>query len=203
MRRVVLKWSKLPVLDRIDIARYVIKQMAENAAVFPSPNPPLADMEFMVNELHDAQVAAVDGGKDRTRRRNEKLELLINAMNLQILYVQTVTHGDELKTMMAGMEVKSKAHRWPMPEKPKNFKTKLGPYVGSVYLTCSFTKYKKQYVFQMWDEDGGTWKDIQTQSSGRYLHQGLKQGQVCRFRVYAINSRGNGPISNEFRCVAS
>ena len=205
MRKVVLKWDKFSVQDRIKKVRFVVQKMTENAAVFPNPNPPLADLTAQANALEQSEAAASEGGKDRTLKRDEDLRKVIYSMDLQVLYVQTITHGDPDMTALAGMETKSDGTRWPKPEAPLGFMAKPGKYEGSVYMKCKGTKHKKQYVFEMFIEDanGGYWKDIQTQGRNIYLHEGLERGRIYRFRVYASNSAGKGPVSTEATSAAS
>jgi hypothetical protein len=91
---------------------------------------------------------------------------VIYSMDLQALYVQTITLGDPDMTALTGMETKSVGSRWPVPDPPAGFIARPGKYNGSVYMKCNGTKYKKQYVFQMYvdDANGGYWKDIKTQA---------------------------------------
>lgn len=205
MRRVVLKWDKLNVLDKIQKVRFVVQKMTENAGTFPTPNPPLADLTAQADDLEAAETAASEGGKDRTLTRDEALTKMVNSMNLQVLYVQTITLGDEDMTELAGMETQSSGSKWPLPYQPQGFIAKPGKFEGSVYMKCAGTQYKKQYVFQLWDEklNGGEWRDIQTQGSNIYLHEALERGSIYKFRVYAINSAGAGPVSLEATSAAS
>lgn len=205
MRRVVLKWDKLSVLDRIQKTRFVVQKMTENVAIFTTPNPPLADLTTQANELETAETAASEGGKDRTQTRDVALSKMVNSMNLQVLYVQTVTLGDPDMTELAGMDTQSSGSKWPLPHQPQGFIAKPGKFEGSVYMKCAGTKYKKQYVFQLFDEklNGGEWRDIQTQGKNIYLHEGLERGSIYTFRVYAINSAGAGPVSLEATSAAS
>ena len=198
MRKVVLKWDKFSVLQRIKKVRFVVQKMTENAAVFPAPNPDLAALTIQADELDAAETKASEGGKDRTQKRDQALAKVINSMNLEVLYVQTITLGDPDMTELAGMETQSIGSRWPVPYQPTGFIAKPGKFAGSVYLKCDGTKYKRQYVFQqlMVDADGvAYWKDIKTQGRNIYLHEGLERGKIYTFRVYAINSAGSGPVS--------
>ncbi|MCB0755406.1 MAG: fibronectin type III domain-containing protein [Flavobacteriales bacterium] len=179
--------------------------MTENAAVFPTPNPPLADMTDQANKVEAAETAASEGGKDRTLKRDEALSKMVDMTNLQVLYVQTVTLGDPDMTALAGMETQSEPSKWPKPEAPQGFMAKPGEFEGSVYMRCNGVTYKKTYVFQMKveTETGFEWKNIKTQGNRIYLHTGLERGKLYTFRVYASNSAGDGPVSTEATSAAS
>ena len=206
MRIVVLKWDKLTVLQKIQKVRFVVQKMSENVTLFDSPKPSLSELSTQADALDKAEAATVDGGKDRTQKRDVELAKMVDMMNLQVLYVQTVTLGDPDLTALAGMETKSDGSRWPVADAPLGFMAKPGKFDGSVYMKCNGTDYKKQYVFQMYVEtaDGlGEWKNIKSQGSNIYLHTGLERGRIYRFRVFATNAAGNGPVSTEATSAAS
>ncbi len=200
MRKVVLKWGSFTVLQKLGKASFVVSKMTTNAATFPAPDPTLADLSNAIGELADAENDATQGGKDRTLIRDQKLKILEDMMNQEVLYVQTVTQGDELLVAQAGLEVKDEPSKWPVPIRPENLRAKPGQNPGSVYLICNAVQYKKLYVFEMYEEDdagNGQWVEIQTQGKRVYTHTGLERGKVYRFRVYAINSEGRSPYSEE------
>ncbi|MCF8278130.1 MAG: fibronectin type III domain-containing protein [Flavobacteriales bacterium] len=183
----------------------LVGHVCKKHATFPTPNPPLADLALHADALDAAETAASEGGKDRTRLRDAALSKATDDMNLQVLYVQTVTLGDRDMTALAGMETQAVPSEWPVPDMPEGFKVRPGTLEGSIYMFCKNTRYKREYVFEMWVEDtagGGNWKGIQVQTSGRYQHEGLERGKIYRFRVYAKNSKGRGLASSEASCAA-
>ncbi len=205
MRKVVLKWDRLSVLDKIEKVLFVVQKMEENMMVFPNPNPLLANFKDKAEDLAEAEVAASEGGKDRTLARDLLLKEVIDMMDLQVLYVQTVTLGNPDMTALAGMETKTDGSRWPVPLRPQGLIARPGKFDGSVYMRCAGTLYKKLYVFQMLVEvdKAKDWVDLKTQGSNIYLHEGLERGRIYTFRVYAINSAGRGPVSMEATSAAS
>ncbi|MCF8277313.1 MAG: fibronectin type III domain-containing protein [Flavobacteriales bacterium] len=205
MRIVVLKWDKFSVQDKIKKVRFVVQKMTENAAIFDTPDPPLTVLSAQADMLEASEAATADGGKDRTLKRDMDLTKMVEMMDLQVLYVQTVTHGDREMTSLAGMDTKSDGSKWPIPKAPAGFIAKPGEFEGSVYMKCNGTLYKKRYVFQMFVETKdnlGEWKDIKTQGKNIYLHRNLERGRIYRFRVYAGNSAGDGPVSTEATSAA-
>jgi len=205
MKKVVLKWGAFSVLKKVEKVRFVVQKMTENAAVFPTPNPTMTELTNQANALEQAETAASEGGKDRTQVRDEHLVKMMTLMDQEVYYVQGVTKGDPNTTALAGMDTQEVGSSWPLPEKPQGFVAKPGKFNGSVYMRCKGTKYKKQYVFQMLVEtDTGTdWKTIASQGRNTYLHEGLERGRIYRFRVYATNSLGAGPVSLEAESAAT
>ncbi len=223
MKKVVLKWDKFSVLQKINKVRFVVSKMTENATTFPNPDPTMPILGGLADLLETAEANASLGGTDRTETRDIALKNMEDGMDLEVLYVQTVTHGDEVMTGKAGMEVQSVATRWPIPDIPGGFKVRPGNSEGSVYMWCGNTRYKKEYVFEMWVESnvvpptpptppmgtgpspvvvGGSWVSVQSQTGGRYQHEGLVRGKIYRFRVFAQNSKGRSIASSEASCAA-
>lgn len=219
----------MTVLQKIQKTRFVVTKMTLNAAVFPTPNPPLATMTSLADTTEIAEENATQLGKDRIMARDAALAAMEGAMDLQVLYVQSVTLGDTDMTALAGMETQQVGSKWPEPDMPEGFKVRPGSLEGSVYMFCKATRYKKEYVFEMWVEtkvvpvpepippipptpptppapasgtEVGAWVTIQTQTSGRYQHVGLERGRIYRFRVYAKNSKGRSIASSEASCAA-
>lgn len=200
MKKVVLKWGRLSVLMKLSRASNVVSKMTENAVTFPNPDPPLSQISAAISALAASESAAEKGGTDRTRARDQDLEALQGLMNREVLYVQTIALGDGDIAALAGMEVEDDPHEWPVPEKPQNLRGKPGKYAGSVYLIVNSVEYKKLYVFQMWVEDdagNGEWRDIKSGTRRTYTHMNLERGKLYRFRVYASNSKGDSPVSDE------
>jgi hypothetical protein len=185
-------------------ASYVVQKMTENAVVFPNPNPLLATLDDQIATSIAAEVIATDGGKDRTRHRDEQMQLLTNMMDTQVFYVQTITNGDPEMTALAGMETRKDPQKQPTPLKPEKLRVTPGDYLGSVYIIFDPVKYRREYVYQMLraDDTSASWVDIHTSGKFSYLHKGLEQGKVYQFRVFARNASGQSPHSNAISCPA-
>lgn len=76
MKKVVLKWGRSSVLLKLSKAAFVVSKMTQNAAIFPAPDPPLADISSAISDLAAAENEASQGGTDRTMLRDQKLAIL-------------------------------------------------------------------------------------------------------------------------------
>ena len=204
MRRVVFKWAPLTVSQKLMKASFVLQKMTENAVVFPNPNPLLVALDDQISASVVAEVTASDGGKDRTRHRDEQMQLLTNMMDTQVFYVQTVTNGDPDMTALAGMETRKDPQPWPTPLRPENLRVTPGNYVGSVHIMFDPVKYRREYVYQMLvaTDTQAVWTDIHTSGKFIYLYEGLEQGKLYQFRVFARNATGQSPYSDAVSCPA-
>lgn len=215
MAKVKLGWSMLTVPQKIVKANSVMTTMAANAAVYVTPDPPLADIDSAIGALAGAESEAIKGGVDRTIARNARLAELTALMLRLVDYVQLTSEGDPEKISMAGMEVKSPAAPWPLPFPVQNLQAVPGGNPGTVVLTWDAAKYMKSYVVEMWIEGGikppdtpssstsdGAWEVVVIQGKRSFTVVGLTSGTNYRFRVAAQNSAGMGSYSDEAQSVA-
>ena len=220
MKKVVLKWGTT-ISSKIKKARLVRQSMAENAADFPNPDPPLQEIADKVDELEEAEAAAQQGGTDRTIVRDARLAELTLLMQREVLHVQLVTMGVPELVAKAGMDVEEDRTKWPPPEKVTEFGANPGGNPGTVLLSAKKPNYKRMFVFQRFVESGvrpmpvdgsapvpspnigeGRWDTIAVQGRGKFLVTGLVSGSHNRFRVAAVNAAGLGDFSDEVTCVA-
>lgn len=174
MKKVVLKWTSLTVLQKISNGAFIVSKMTTNAAEYPNPDPPLADISNAISEVATAENEAAQGGKDRIIIRDAKLKTLQDLMNRLVLYVQLVSGGDEVLAGLAGMAVQDEPTPWPKPQKPQDFRAKPGEFQGSVYLICDGVEYKKLYEFEMWTKDDSgneSWQPIVSQTKRIYVKE--------------------------------
>lgn len=206
MAKVKLGWNELTIPEKIIKATSVKNTMGNNADVYATPDPPLADINTKVGELATAEAEATKGGTDRTVIRNARLAELTALMNRLVDYVQLTSEGIPEKIVKSGMEVKSDPSSWPLPFKVPNLEANPGANPGAVKLTWDKAKYKKTYVVEIWLEgetpDTGRWEVLVILGKLEYTAVGLTSGKNYRFRVAAQNSAGMGPYSDEAQSVA-
>lgn len=217
MAKVKLGWSLLSISQKIVKANSVRITMADNADVYPNPEPTLLELDDAVGALAVAQSQAIKGGTDRTVVRNKRLNELTEIMVRLVDYVQLTSGGDPELIIKSGMEVKSEGAPWPLPFKVPNLEARPGGNPGTILLTWDAAKYKKSYVVEIWMADGnaapanpaspgatssGSWQVLVIQGKREYEAIGLTTGSIYRFRVAAQNSAGLGPYSDETQSVA-
>lgn len=199
-------WSLLTIPEKIIKATSVKNTMGENADVYATPDPPLADIGDKVGQLATAEAEATKGGTDRTVIRNARLAELTAMMNTLVDYVQLTSGGDPEKIIKSGMEVQAPPAKWPVPFKVPNLEANPGGNSGTVKLTWDAAKYMRTYVVEIWVEgdmpDTGSWQVQVIQGKREYTVGGLTSGKNYRFRVAAQNSTGMGAYSDEAQSVA-
>lgn len=217
MKKVVLKWGN-SVSKKLIKARLVRQSMADNAVLFPNPDPPLQEIADKADELEAAEAEAEQGGTDRTIARDARLAELKLLMLREVLYVQLITNGVPELVAMAGLDTQDEPTKWPKPEAMSEFLAVPGGNQGTVLLTMKAPKYKRMFVIERYVENtvkpadpsapeptptvGGRWEKIAVQGKQKYVVEGLVSGSNNRFRVAAVNAAGMGDYSAEVASVA-
>jgi hypothetical protein len=76
MATVILDWHRKTVDQKLTKGGYVSLQMATNVAEYPTPNPPLADLDAALDDLRKKSISAQAGGYVLTFAKNEAEKVL-------------------------------------------------------------------------------------------------------------------------------
>jgi hypothetical protein len=219
MKKVVLKWGTT-IASKMSKARLVRQSMADNALIYPTPDPPLQNIADKVDELEEADAAAQQGGSDRILARDARLAELTALMQREVLYVQLMSRGIPELVAKAGLDVQDDPARKPLPGKVVRFEVSPGGNLGTIQLVAFRPDNKLLYVFQRYVTFAvkpvpaepnapapspvmdGYWETLAVQGRGRLLVSGLVSGSNHRFRVAAVNAAGIGDYSDVVTCVA-
>jgi len=122
----------------INNSSVVLQALKDNADIYKSPTPPLADVQAGLNALNTAQIATADGGPSATSFRNQCLLVHISNMRLLASYVQITCGGDLTKLQLSGFPVQ-KPVRQPIGvlPAPQNLILAQGPRNGELAATVN------------------------------------------------------------------
>lgn len=111
----------------------VLQALADNADIYKSPQPPLAEVQLGLDNLNAAQVATADGGPSATSLRNKCRLVHISNMRLLAAYVQANCGGSLTNLQLSGFPVQ-KPERQPIGvlPAPQNLTVKQGPRNGTL-----------------------------------------------------------------------
>jgi hypothetical protein len=104
--KVMLTYNSYPdaVLDELTTA--IIAAMTGNAA-FPSPTIPLATVTTLQTAFRNALAAAANGGTPLTAAKNQARQALLDALDANALYVQTLARYDLAMLLSSGYQAAS------------------------------------------------------------------------------------------------
>jgi predicted phage tail protein len=200
MKRVRISFSGLTIPQKIEKTRVIVSKMTGNVA-FATPNPDLAEINKIVNELETAYTAAQQGGKTLTAtmyQKEKELDILITSL---AGYVQSFSRGDEVLILSTGFDVVSKnpTNNEPLPA-PLSLHVVNGVLERQLVLTWAKVKGAKNYVIQQANDPltGGDddFETIGTATKTKFTAINLQAGKKYWFRVAAIGTPGIGAFSD-------
>ena len=123
--------------------RNIIAKMTGNPD-FPTPDPALADVKALVDDLEKLVILAADGSHpahDSMIAKRKELELILRSLGL---YVDKIAQGDILIIDRSGFEINKDTSRG----NKAGFWIDRGGFPGEVECGCARIKRSKSYVWQ-------------------------------------------------------
>lgn len=206
MALIKLGWNRLTTSEKLLKGEYIVQQMTANAAVFPTPNPALADVTTARDNLGAAAVAAEGGGYALTFAKNEAEKVYDGLIAQLAAYVQNISAGDASIILQAGMQVRKTPSPVPPPEQVENLSAVPTLTAGQIQL--NWDTLGRNYVYQVEqfvpDSGGdGIWNKIGLPSKSKFTVENLTTGTVYRFRVAGVGKDDEiGPFSQDASSVA-
>jgi hypothetical protein len=205
MKKVVLKFSKRSVSEIIEGSRAIVNKLTGNLN-FPTPNPVLADITDMINDLELHYLAAQYGDLNEKALMRSAKKLLLQNLALLQAYVQTTSNGGEALILSTGFGVRkdnSKVGELPPPANVRAWVPKKGKKIRVSWLGVKGRKsYSVQYSVDPTKEElwANAPKGIVTRAF--FDIEGLIRGQVFWFRVFSVGAAGISGPSDPAEVVA-
>ena len=153
MALVKLDWNRRSVSDKLLKGGFIIQQMTLNAAVFASPNPPLAEVQLAHDLLIQTATEAQAGGYARTLAKNQAEEAFDSLIAQLGSYVQNISAGDAAIILQAGMDVRKEASPVPPPTQVQNLNALPSRTTGQIELNWDTLGRYYYYQLEQWQED--------------------------------------------------
>lgn len=207
MAKVKLGLKFLSVVLKIQFIRNIVTAMTGNPA-FPSPNPPLASLTTIANELEASYNTAEvirQISQEKTTLLDNKENEADNLLTRLGLYVENESGGDAAKIQSAGMDTKAPATPLGPLTAPANFSVFTGDNPGE--LDCDWDSVRGAMSYKVeknttdpLDEAG--WSEAATPTKSKVTLSGLPSGTREWLRVFAIGAAGkSGPSGIETKIV--
>ena len=174
----------------------VIEGMADNPA-FPTPPVPLkpavppvpdapTDLTTLQQDFSVARVAAASGGTELTAVKNQKRELLADALHKLGMYVQTVARHDLALMLSSGFEACS-TNRASVPLAKPAITAIVNETSGQLLVRGTAVLNARSYQAQMSTDGGQTWKDMGDFTGARRMVLApVTPGTVYTVRIRAV-----------------
>lgn len=194
MARIRLNLRNLTVTEKIARGRQIVAAMTNNAS-FPSPQPPLADVNTAVDDL-EKSFASVQAAKSEVATRvvtqDNADTKLVQTLTQLAGYVESVAGKDDAMITSAGMETKSSRSAPTVPVVPQGLSATAGDHDGEIYLAWKPVSNARSYAleFSLDPATAGSWTHVGIATSANKVISGLTTGKRYWFRVAAVGAVG-------------
>ena len=182
-----LKEDEAPLL--VVRARNIVQRMTGNPW-FPSPSPPLADVESAIDDLDAAEVRTHTRAPDSVTDRDGKRKVLERRLDELRGYVFKIAsdNPDHAAEIVASADMYLKRLRGPPPQ---GFAAEPGSRSGEIDVTAPRAGDRAAYEFQYSLDGGKTWlpfpQAVETKASATL--PGQKPGSTVHLR-YRVTVKG-------------
>ena len=189
-QKVVLDFIRIPVANKVEIARGVIAKMKNNPG-FPKPDISIADVEAQTNLLETRYIATMNGGKEATALLHQAENEWDELMRKTAAYVDRIADGDDSVVLSAGFNLMKQRG----PTNRSEFEVKRAEKSGTVVLRRYIIKGARTYVWQYCAGDSpatndAEWITAQVTTRATTELSGLTPLTTYWFRCAAVTAKG-------------
>lgn len=180
-------------------ARNCVRLMSGNPA-FPDPTPTLAEVAAGADRLDTAlQNYGYNNGKVERAERDSAITALRRQLLLLGYYVDRCADGRAEVIHSAGFDVKGKRGPSRPMDAPPDVRAVRTAYEGQLIVRWGAVRNRKLYRVLMTDTDPNDpagWRTLLLGSDVQCTVDGLRSGHPYAFRVVAMGTLGDGPLSD-------
>jgi hypothetical protein len=186
--KVSLGYNKYSDAIVVEITNAIIADMTGNAA-FPTPPVPIPEVTTLQATFSDDMAAAINGGTQLTAKKNQSRVALLNALDANALYVQTIARFDLPMLLSSGYQSTSTNRARTQLDTPGilGLENDL-----SAQLVVRLTPVINAYAYEVQVKTGsGDWQPagLFTQAR-RIILEGLTSGMT-----YTVQARAIGGVT--------
>lgn len=168
----------------------IVSSMKDNTN-FSAPVPTVAQVEQMTSEFFDALSLCADGSRLNIAIKNQKREVLINALHQWSRYVLFTSNDDVSVALTSGFQIAKAPGPTPPLTKPAtpSLQNGLNPgeLISSVKAVAGAVSYLHQYATEA-EMAQGKWNSVASSKSSCLL-TALTSGTRYYCRIAAIGSK--------------
>ena len=197
MRIVKAGLQGLKKADLVGKSEHVEDKMTGNVN-FPTPSPNLAEVAAARTALSAALVEAQGRATAAIATKNAAAKTLSTLLVKLARYVNSVAAGDVEKAVSSGFDLAKNPDPIDRLEAPSKFEAARGTIAGEVDLRWKGVRGGRLYEVYICDGDPtstGVWTSVGMTSKARFTVKGLIRNKAYSFRVTALGTVGEGPVS--------
>jgi hypothetical protein len=167
-------------------------------ANFPDPIPTIEEMDAILLAYMDAIKSCKNGDRLNIAIKNQKKDILINALHTWAEYVSFKSAGNVAVAMSSNFNVRKTPTPTPPLQKPLTYRLEQGMNPGELVSICSKVNYAVSYTHQYATAEmmaTNTWVSISC-SKVKCVFTGLQRGTEYFGRVLVVGTKGQRVYSD-------
>jgi len=194
MAKVKLDLKSLSIPEKVEKIRQIAKAL-DNNPNFPNPQPPVATLRALADDLEDSYNDAHASKQATTAKislMHSKEDAAEQGARQAAFHVESVAGDDEAKILSAGLSLRSAATQTTQASAPTALSATEGDHEGELDLSHNAVKGAKSYEYQQSPDPptGTSWVHAAIAVKSSVTISGLISGTRYWFRVRAITSAG-------------
>ncbi len=178
-------------------ANVVLLALADNAAIYNNPTPPLAEVQLALDNLSDGIAAMVNGGQAATINKNN-LRLVANNLTRQLAsYVTVACKGSMPNLILSGFPPQKPVRTpiGPMPQ-PQGLTVTHGPQLSQLVAKVNPVFGAANYTYRLIANTPGAVPVIEQDTASTHTFSNLTAGVIYKIDVSVLGAAGPSDWSN-------
>lgn len=206
MKTIKVGLDGLTALDKVAKSLYIETKMAAEVATFPTPVPPLATVKTARQDLEAAVAATLNGGKAATLAKDQAEDALDELLTQLAGYVVSVAGGDEAILLKSGFDLRRRGS--PIGDLPAPVDVRAGFTTTPGRIDLDWQRVYGAVLYQVYqnavDPDvEAEWKLITMTTRSKHAVEDLVTGKYYWFRVNAVGTAGESPMSDPAKSLCA
>jgi hypothetical protein len=171
--------------------RTVLNAIADNAAIYSSPKPPLAEVQTALDNFSGVLVRMPDGGRSTTESKNNLRRVLVGLVRQLAAYV-TVACGGKMDNLILSGFPTQKPARTPVgvPARPQGLTVKHGAQLGQLVARVNPVFGAAIYDYRLTPNTPGAVPVIVHDTASCHTFSGLIAGVKYTIEVSVAGAAG-------------
>ena len=205
MKTIKVGLDGLTPIEKVAKSLYIETKMTGNPD-FTTPVPSLAAVKNARLTLEQAVADTLNGGKAATFAKDQAEDVLDELLTQLAGYVVSVAGGDEAKIRGSGYDLRKRGEPIGDLPAPPNLKATFSEVPGRIDL--AWGGVHGAHLYQVFmnttdPDDEAAWKLITMTTRSRHVVLGLTTGKFYWFRVNAVGTAGESPMSDPAKSLAA
>jgi hypothetical protein len=163
---------------------------------FPSPSPTMAEFAQAIQELEQANLAALDRGRLAMAARNRAEEKISSMIARLVGYVNIICQGDTVKILSSGFRLAKTPEPISALQAPQHAKVRRTAYPSQLELSWESVPGAVAYHAEKEVLDGsgqGNWLHVGFSTRPKLVVDGCRTDEHHTFRVCAMGTKVQSP----------